>query len=59
MALAGLHPWSLAASYAVMMVVAIAAAMIDAIELRLPDVLTYPILDGVLTMGALEITDTQ
>ena len=43
-AVAGLHPWSLAAAYAVMLVVAIAAAMVDAIELRLPDVMTYPIL---------------
>ena len=59
-AVAGLHPWSLAAAYAVMLVVAIAAAMVDAIELRLPDVMTYSILAaGVLTMGALEITGTH
>ena len=43
-AVAGLHPWSLAAAYAVMLVVAIAAAMVDAIELRLQDPMTYPIL---------------
>ena len=59
-AVAGLHPWSLAAAYAVMLVVAIAAAMVDAIELRLPDVMTYPILAaGLLTMGVLEITGTH
>jgi len=59
-AVAGLHPWSLAAAYAVMLVVAIAAAMVDAIELRLPDSMTYPILAaGLLTMGVLEITGTH
>ena len=43
-----------------MLVVAIAAAMVDAIELRLPDPMTYPILAaGVLTMGVLEITGTH
>ena len=43
-----------------MLVVAIAAAMVDAIELRLPDVMTYPILAaGVVVMAVLEITGTH
>ena len=59
-AVAGLQPWSLAAAYTVMLVVAILAAIVDAIELRLPDSMTYPILAaGILTMGVLEITGTH
>jgi leader peptidase (prepilin peptidase)/N-methyltransferase len=59
-AIAGLNPWTLAAAYAAMLVVAIAAAMVDTIELRLPDAMTYPILAaGVLTMAVLEITGTH
>ena len=45
-AVAGLHPLPMAAAYAVMFIVAITAAMVDAVDMRLPDVLTYPILAG-------------
>ncbi len=56
-AVAGLHPLSLAVAYAAMLLVAITAAMVDAIELRLPDPMTYSILTaGVVAMAAFEIT---
>lgn len=59
-AVAGLHPLSLAVAYAVMLVVAIVAAMVDAIELRLPDPMTYSILAaGVMVMAVFEITGTH
>ena len=47
---------SLAVAYAAILVVAIAAAMVDAIELRLPDPMTYSILAaGVVVMAIFEI----
>src|SRR5664279_2740673 len=45
-AVAGLHPLPMAAAYAVMFIVATTAAMVDAVDMRLPDVLTFPILAG-------------
>src|SRR5664279_6071944 len=55
-AVAGLHPLPMAVAYAVMFLVAITAAMVDAVDMRLPDVLTYPILaGGVAVLAALEI----
>src|SRR5664280_433135 len=42
-AVAGLHPLPMAVAYAVMFIVATAAAMVDAVDMRLPDVLTFPI----------------
>ena len=60
LAVAGLQPLSLAVAYAAMLVVAITAAMVDAIELRLPDPMTYSILAaGVLVMAVFEITGTH
>ena len=59
-AVAGLQPLPLAAAYAVMFIVAITAAMVDAVEMRLPDVLTFPILaGGVAVLAALEIAGTH
>ena len=59
-AVAGLQPLSLAVAYAAMFLVAITAAMVDAIELRLPDPMTYSILAaGVLVMAVFEITGTH
>src|SRR5664280_3696285 len=55
-AVAGLHPLPLAVAYAVMFIVAINAAMVDAVDMRLPDVLTFPILaGGVAVLAALDI----
>ena len=55
-AVAGLHPLPMAAAYAVMFIVATTAAMVDAVDMRLPDVLTYPVLaGGVAVLAALEI----
>jgi|GEM_PF-3036084 hypothetical protein len=43
-----------------MLLVAIAAALVDAIELRLPDPMTYAILAaGVVVMAVFEITGTH
>ena len=59
-AVAGLQPLPMAAAYAVMFLVAITAAMVDAVDMRLPDVVTYPILaGGVAVLAALEITGTH
>ena len=59
-AVAGLQPLPLAAAYAVMLIVAITAAMVDAVDMRLPDVLTYPILaGGVAVLAALDIAGTN
>ena len=59
-AVAGLQPLPLAAAYAVMFIVAITAAMVDAVDMRLPDVLTFPILaGGVAVLAALVITGTH
>ena len=59
-AVAGLQPLPLVAAYAVMLIVATTAAMVDAVDMRLPDVLTYPILaGGVAVLAALEITGTH
>ena len=59
-AVAGLQPLPLAAAYAVMFLVAITAAMVDAVDMRLPDVLTYPILaGGVAVLAALDIAGTH
>ena len=47
-------------AYAAMLLVAIAAALVDAIELRLPDPMTYSILAaGVVVMAVFEITGTH
>lgn len=60
LAVAGLQPLSLAMAYAAMLLIAITAAMIDAIELRLPDPMTYSILaTGVVVMAVFEITGTH
>ena len=57
---AGLQPLPMAAAYAVMFLVAITAAMVDAVDMRLPDVLTYPILaGGVAVLAALDIVGTH
>ena len=59
-AVAGLHPLPMAAAYAVMFIVAITAAMVDAVDMRLPDGLTYPILaGGVAVLAALDIAGTH
>ena len=59
-AVAGLHPLPMAVAYAVMFIVAITAAMVDAVDMRLPDVLTFPILaGGVAVLAALVITGTH
>ena len=59
-AVAGLHPLPMAAAYAVMFLVATTAAMVDAVDMRLPDALTYPILaGGVAVLAALDITGTH
>jgi leader peptidase (prepilin peptidase)/N-methyltransferase len=59
-AVAGLQPLPMAAAYAVMFIVAITAAMVDAVDMRLPDALTFPILaGGVAVLAALEITGTH
>jgi len=59
-AVAGLHPLPLAAAYAVMFIVATTAAMVDAVDMRLPDVLTFPILaGGVAVLAALDIAGTN
>ena len=59
-AVAGLHPLPMAAAYAVMFLVATTAAMVDAVDMRLPDVLTYPILaGGVAVLAALDIAGTH
>src|SRR5664279_5055519 len=59
-AVAGLHPLPMAAAYAVMFLVAITAAMVDAVDMRLPDVLTFPILvGGVAVLAALDIAGTH
>ena len=59
-AVAGLQPFPMAAAYAVMFLVATAAAMVDAVDMRLPDVLTYPILaGGVAVLAALDIAGTH
>ena len=59
-AVAGLQPLPMAVAYAVMFIVAITAAMVDAVDMRLPDVLTFPILaGGVAVLAALEITGTH
>ena len=59
-AVAGLHPLPMAAAYAVMFIVAITAAMVDAVDMRLPDVLTYPILaGGFAVLAALDIASTH
>src|SRR5664279_4962503 len=59
-AVAGLHPLPMAAAYAVMFIVATTAAMVDAVDMRLPDVLTFPILaGGVAVLAALEIAGTH
>ena len=59
-AVAGLHPLPMAAAYAVMFIVATTAAMVDAVDMRLPDVLTFPILAGGLAvLAALDIAGTH
>ena len=59
-AVAGLHPLPLAAAYAVMFLVATTAAIVDAIDMRLPDVLTFPIVaGGVAVLAALDIVGTH
>ena len=59
-AVAGPHPLPLAAAYAVMFLVATTAAMVDAVDMRLPDVLTFPILGGgVAVLAALDIAGTH
>ena len=55
-AVAGLQPLPMAAAYAVMFIVATTAAMVDAVDMRLPDALTYPIVaGGVAVLAALDI----
>lgn len=54
-----MRPWPVEVAYMVMLVVVIAAAMIDAQRLELPDRITYPVLAaGVVVLVAFQISGT-
>ncbi len=55
-----IHPWPAAAAYALMLLAALTATLVDLVEMRLPDLITYPMgFGGVIAAATLEVCGEQ